>query len=220
MQIQIKICVVLYNVIKFLIEFKNYEIFVCNIRRKKSQCKYINIVMYIKIMKNNKFNPNEKYKNKNGNLLNRVVITSIFPLPNVLSVPLSRIVIQMTKNRNFLMRDYSTGWNSIVKQSCSQQSDWTSNHPVVQRSHSVCKIMTLLCCFIFLCCKKLKHEIPVISNKKNQWYESNHNSNFWKISHIPFEIFCYSYQITIVPLYTKYVKSQCPILWLAPSSRL
>ena len=119
-----------------------------------------------------------------------------FPIPRVLPVPLAGNFIGITKHGCFLMRGLwssfckfhssrtsyhsnmewtpyqrkishlSNGIIPIVNQSRSQQSAWPSNRPRVQRSHPVWKIMTLICCFVFLCCKKLKHENQIISNKK------------------------------------------------------
>ena len=130
-----------------------------------------------------------------------------FPLPKVLSVLLAINSIWITKHRCFLIRgiwssickrhslrtDYnsktewvpcqrqlchkSTGWFPTVNQYCSQQLAWPSNCPCAQRSHPVCKIMTLPCCSVFFCCRKLTNENPIIIIEKNWWYESNHNSN-------------------------------------------
>ena len=123
-------------------------------------------------------------------------IVEWFPLPNVLFVLLASNLTGITKHRHFLMRGLwlsfckrhisstsyhsktewvpyqrklihpRTSWIPTVNQSWYQQSAWPSNRTCVQRSHRVCKIMILLCCSVFFCCKKLKHENPIISNKK------------------------------------------------------
>ena len=136
---------------------------------------------------------------------------SWLPLPNVLPTLLARKLRGITQHKGFLMRGIRSSffkWPSLrnsyhsnmewvpyqrkiihlrngqittVNQSRSQQSSWPSNHPRVKRSHPVRKIMTLLCCSIFLGCKTLKHENPIIIHKKNKWYESNHNNNICNI---------------------------------------
>ena len=92
----------------------------------------------------------------------------------------------------------STGQFLTINQSCSQQSAWYLNRPAAQRSHPVCKIVNSQWCSVFLCCKKLKHENTIMSNKKNQFHESNPNSNICKILHLPFKMLCYSAQIKMV----------------------
>ena len=143
---------------------------------------------------------------------------SWFPLPNVISVPLAIKLIGITKHRQFFMRGIwssfckfrslrtsyhsntewilyqikishlRTVWILKLHQSWSQQSAWPSNFPHVWRSLPVCKIMTLMCCSVFFCCKKLNHEKPIISHKKNQWYESNYNSNICNTKHLHFKL--------------------------------
>ena len=68
----------------------------------------------------------------------------------------------------------STGWILSIQQYWSQQSYWASNRPHAHRYHPVCKIMTVLRCYIFMCCRKLKHEKPIICNKKESviWIQS------------------------------------------------
>ena len=148
-----------------------------------------------------------------------------FPLPNVIYVSLANNLIGIKKHRRFLMKGVqssfckrhssrtiyhsNTEWVpykiklshlrnvqiKIVNQSLSQQSDLSHNFPRVHHSHPVGKIMTLLCCSIFLFYEKLKHENPIISDKKNQWYESKHNNTICNIWHLTFGILWYSYQI-------------------------
>ena len=110
-------------------------------------------------------------------------ILSLFTLTNVLYVPLMSNLIGITKHRQFLMRGLqsslcklhssrtiyhsktewvpyqrnlshlSTSQVPIVNQYFSQQSAWPPNRPCVQRLHPEWKIMTLLCCFVIVCCK-------------------------------------------------------------------
>ena len=145
-------------------------------------------------------------------------VLSRFPLPNVLPVLLSSNLAQMPKHRCFFIRvlrsnlfkwhsssnsyhlktewityqrklsHKSTGWILTVNQYLSQQSSWPFNRPAVHHSHSLCIIINLLCCSVFLGCEKLEHENPIISSKKNQWYESNRNSNIFKISKLTLEL--------------------------------
>ena len=127
-------------------------------------------------------------------------VLSLFPSPNILSVPLSRKLIVITKHRRIIfsgiwlifcklhISSTSYHWNMelvpyqikliqlstipipTVNQSCSQQSAWPLNCPRIQHSHPVCKIITLLCFSVLFFCKMLKHEKPIISHKKYQWY--------------------------------------------------
>ena len=106
-----------------------------------------------------------------------------FPLPYVWPIPLASNLIRMPKLRQFLMigqrsslchchilrSSYhsKTGWVPYqirrshkstrrfltINQPRPQQSAWPSNCPAVQRSHPLCRIMTLQCCSVFLCCK-------------------------------------------------------------------
>ena len=114
------------------------------------------------------------------------VLTWLF-LTYVLSGLLASNLIGITKHRHFLMRGLqpsfwkrhslsnsyhsNTEWVTYQRKLShmrtsqiqtvnifrSQKSIWPLNCPHVQRSHLVCKIMTLLCCSVFLCCKTLKH---------------------------------------------------------------
>ena len=111
-----------------------------------------------------------------------------FPLPNVRTIPLARNLIGIPKHWIFLMRglwlsffklhsprtsyhsntewvpyqrktsQLRTGRIPTVNQFCSKQSAWPLNWPRVQRSHPVWKIMTLLCCSVFLCCKNQRRK--------------------------------------------------------------
>ena len=159
------------------------------------------------------------------------------PLPDVLSVLLSSNLIGIKKHRHLLSSckchslsisyhsktewvsyqrknsHVSNGEIQAVNKSRSQQSAWPSNHPRVQSSHPVCKIMTLLCCYLFLFCKHFKHENPIICN--------NEICNMNPIIIVLFET--YSTYLSkycanlptwkIVPCYMKYIKSQFLILW-------
>ena len=146
-----------------------------------------------------KYQWNKSNKHYTNCHIEQLLFLSWLPLPNVISIPLARNLIGIMKHRRLLMRfiwssfckrhSSRTSYNSkterlphkiklvhlrtvqipTVNQYLSQRSAWPSNLPRVQRSHPLCKIMTLLCCSIFLCCKKLKHENPIISHKKNQW---------------------------------------------------
>ena len=73
MRIKIIICVVLWYVIKVLIDFKNMTYIFTE--TEKNQFKHMNIFMYVLKMENNKFNIKEDInKYKHENLLNCVVI--------------------------------------------------------------------------------------------------------------------------------------------------
>ena len=52
--------------------------------------------------------------------------------------------------------------------------------------------MTRHCCSVLLCCKIIKHKNTILSHTKKLSYKSNCNSNNCKISHLPFEMLCYS----------------------------
>ena len=164
-----------------------------------------------------------------------------FLLPNVHPIPLAINLISIPKLRRFLMRGQqsslfqrhssstsyhskteslpygrklshnSTSWFPTINQPRSQQSTWPSNQPEFQRLHPVFKIMTIYCCYILLCCYKLKHEHQILSIIINKWYESNIKSNIRKILHLPLENLCYFSQIEMIPCKIKYNRSQCLI---------
>ena len=75
------------------------------------------------------------------------------------------------------------------------------------------EIMTRYCFSIFLCCKKFKHENKIISNTRNQWYESSSKINIFTILHLSFDMMCYFLLMKMIPCETKYYKSQCRIVW-------
>ena len=115
-------------------------------------------------------------------------VLSLFSSPNILSVPLSRNSMVITKHRRIIFSGIwlifcklhisKTSFHSnmewvpyqikiihliaiptpTVNQSCSQQSAWPLNLFLVQRLHQVCKMITLLFFSVLFFCKKLKHE--------------------------------------------------------------
>ena len=132
-------------------------------------------------------------------------------IPNFLSVSLAIKLTAITKHRQFLMRGLwsslckchssRTSYNlntelvlyqriiiqlrtiliPTLNQYHSRQSTWPSKFPFVQRSQPVWKIMTLLCCSVFLFCRKLNHENQITSYRTNQWYKSNHHNTICNI---------------------------------------
>ena len=58
-----------------------------------------------------------------------------------------------------------TGWITTVNQTFYQQSDWASNRPQAHRSHPVCKTIRYYVVLYYFAVK-LKHEKPIICNKK------------------------------------------------------
>ena len=66
----------------------------------------------------------------------------------------------------------------------------------------------------------MKHEHPIISNKKNKWYESNHNNTIWNIYHLPLEILCYSSLINNSSVLDEVYKITMPNIMMVPIAAL